>query len=101
MSDDANSQNFLTCRTRVVGLWQPMKVGAVGSLGEGEHAVRQSNVIVDVEVQASSEALRKADCSTLDTSEACDACALALPAEDLLHEDPSHGREHTRIACEE
>ena len=79
-----------------------MKVGAVRSLVEGEHAVRHGNVIVDVEVQASSEALRKADCSASHTAEeACDACALALPPEDLLHEDLSHRRERTRIACKE
>jgi len=78
-----------------------MKVGALRSFVDGEYAVRYGNVIVDVEVQASSEALRKADCSALHTAEACHARALALPAEDLLYEDPSHRRKGPRIACEE
>lgn len=78
-----------------------MKISAVRSLIESEHAVRHGNMIVDVEVQAPSEALRKANGSALSAAEPRDAGALTLPAKDLLHEEPSHRRECTRLACEE
>jgi hypothetical protein len=61
--------------------------------GFGEHAVRDDDVIVNVQVEASTETLRKADGAAAGSRDAPESGLLALPMEHLAHEDAADGRQ--------
>jgi hypothetical protein len=76
-----------------------------------EDAVRHSDVVVDVEVEAAAKTLRKADSATADGRRAHGICLsrwherrpklFALPAPDFSHEDSSNGAQRIGVACQE
>jgi hypothetical protein len=62
-----------------------------------EDAVRNGDVVVDVQVQASAETLGKADRAAASTQNTGESGLLALPAENLAHEDAPDGRERSVV----
>lgn len=63
-----------------------------------EDAVGDGGVVVDIQVQAAPEALRKADRRAAALRDAEGACTLALGAEDLADEDAADGRKCAVVA---
>jgi hypothetical protein len=66
----------------------------------GEYAVGDGDMIMNIEVEASAEALRKTDGATAGARDATQSRLLALPVEDLAHEDASDGRERSVVLGE-
>ena len=88
---------------------RPMK-DDIRSLGRAtEDAVRHSDMVVDVEVEATAEALGKAYRTAADVGRARGLCVsrvhqrcaklLALPTPDFSHEDATDGAKRRRVAC--
>lgn len=70
---------------------QPVKLSLLSGRRPGEDPIGDDNMIVDVEIEASAEALRKLHGSAAGLGDAPFAGPLALPSKDLLHEDPADG----------
>jgi hypothetical protein len=65
-----------------------------------EYAVGDGDVIVNVEVEAPPEALRKTDGATAGARDAVQSRLLALPVKDLAHKDAPDGRERPVVPGE-
>jgi hypothetical protein len=78
-----------------------VKVGAFGAFPEREDSVRDGHVEMNIQVQASAEALREREGPAAYVAEGMKLRALALPAEDLLDEDATGRGERAWVPGEQ